>query len=178
MNKELVIVDGKHMIGEYQAFPIYFFSIKWNEVASGKTTPNAASHSIMYREEQSQEQLSQEIKKEVDRIKEKREVTDLVIEYNLRMYETWNLQWFSHYTFDIGQTDEEAIDSFEQFVQRHESYQGRLIEFTGDLNKICLMGAEDRYRWHSVDNNKLQDYRQVPCRCIHCKEQGLLRINH
>ena len=33
-----------------------------------------------------------------------------------KFYETWLLTWFHHETFDVGQTDKEALDSFEQFI--------------------------------------------------------------
>ncbi len=40
-------------------------------------------------------------------------------------------------------------------------------------------GAEDRYRWcGSDDDGKTNPGIKPPCRCKHCKEQGVIRINH
>lgn len=69
---------------------------------------------------------------------------------------SWCLTWFSHYTYDNGQTDMEFLDSFEEFVQGLEL----------DDSKYCLMGADERWRWKGV------------CRCVHCKEKGRVTIDH
>lgn len=89
--------------------------------------------------------------------------------------ESWCLGWFSHWTFDVGQTDAEALASFEEYVRRYEDRQDY---WPGDPPEgyRCLMGAEDRWRWcggPSADKRT-----PPPCRCKHCREQGVIRINH
>lgn len=86
--------------------------------------------------------------------------------------ESWCLGWFNHWTFDVGQTDDEALASFEAYVRRYEDIQDR---HPGDIPEgyRCLMGAEDRWRW-----NGEPDRSAAPCRCEHCREQGVIRVNH
>lgn len=89
--------------------------------------------------------------------------------------ESWVLEWFQHKTFDVGQSDEEALASFERFVRRYEHMQevhpGHIPH-----GYRCLMGAEDRWRWSGGPGP--DDRTAPPCRCEHCKEQGVLRIGH
>lgn len=88
--------------------------------------------------------------------------------------ESWSITWFEHFTFDDGQTDAEFEASFERFVSRHEFYQDWPFDERSDADvkargiehRICLMGAEQRWRWGKV------------CRCEHCVEQGKVRIAH
>jgi hypothetical protein len=57
--------------------------------------------------------------KETDKTKRTNPIlTDLKVSF--LEYETWNLNWFSHETFDVGQNDIEALESFERFVKRKE----------------------------------------------------------
>jgi hypothetical protein len=98
--------------------------------------------------------------------------------------EAWCLSWFEHWTFDVGQSDAEALASFESYVRRHEWYQEWSLEsqdrtrLEADLAEqgigraICLMGADDRWRWKGDGDGK------PPCRCKHCREQGVIRIGH
>lgn len=74
--------------------------------------------------------------------------------------DTWLCQWFNHYTFNTHLTDQELLQSFTEFVARHRGKDYK------DLDYICLMGAEDRYRWKG------------PCRCAHCQERGIVMIDH
>lgn len=97
-------------------------------------------------------------------------------------WEIWQLTWFQHKTFDVGQTDEEALASFERYVRRYEHMQGLPTSYQIDRFRddyICLMGAEDRWRWHGAGESGDRDERSdPPCRCVHCREQGVLRIGH
>jgi len=102
--------------------------------------------------------------------------SDLRIRRLRRYEETWCLEWFSHKTFDVGQTDAEALASFARYVMRHEHYQDWHHDERPE-GWVCLMGAEDRWRWHG--GNQPKDERtDPPCRCKHCQKQGVLRINH
>jgi len=90
---------------------------------------------------------------------------------------TWCLSWFEHWTFDEGQTDQEVLESFEQHVRHWEEHNDEFPEF--DKNHHCLMGAEDRWRWHgAAPDGKPDDRSDPPCRCSFCKEQGIIRIAH
>lgn len=98
------------------------------------------------------------------------------IEVQFLGWETWCLQWFSHYTFNIHLSDTELLRSFNAFVGRKlPDTQILLLGHDHPLRQEakeegrhlhCLMGAEDRWRWNG------------PCRCEHCQEQGIVRIDH
>ncbi len=93
-------------------------------------------------------------------------------------YETWCLTRFQHWTFDDGLSDQEYLASFERYVRRYEYMQDF---FPGDMpkNYVSLMGAEDRWRWHGAGETGAQDERtDPPCRCVHCKKGGVVRIGH
>ena len=101
-------------------------------------------------------------------IDKKPELTQVNIKF--LEYETWVIGWFSHETFDVGQTNQEALISFGKFVDRKH----RLGE-----DKYCLMGAEDRWRWHGLEpTGDHESNSPAPCRCKHCKESGVIRIAH
>ena len=97
-----------------------------------------------------------------------------IFKVELTHHESWCLGWFTHWTFDEGQTDEEARDSFERFVRRMEQKNRREATVVDGLLRepYCLMGAEDRWRWKGDGDSP------PPCRCEHCKKQGVLRIGH
>lgn len=109
------------------------------------------------------------------------------ITVKLSHYEEWVCTWFQHETFDDGQTDAEALRSFGDYVHRHAFYQDwphddatdADLKARGIEHRVCLMGAEDRWRWSGSgedgDNNVNTD---PPCRCKHCKAQGKVRIGH
>lgn len=104
-------------------------------------------------------------------------------------FETWCGGWFTHWTYDVGQDNAAALASFERFVRRMEwlnqeetTYEKHTGEdgktYTMDHPAYGLMGAEDRYRWRgSVDGNPRHEA-PPPCRCEHCKKQGVIRISH
>lgn len=189
MNKE---IEG------YPAYPIYDFSFKW--VQDGEQDPkyprwyeglpegriwNGSGFSKMYKEEQSQQELLKYAlewweKMKISKQNEKYPIIDPILTsvyVTLKEYETWVLTWFQHETFDVGQTDIEALKSFEQFVTRKEILNEER-ERRGE-NTHALMGAEDRWRWHgSEPNGDSSDHSPAPCRCKYCKEQGVIRIVH
>jgi len=85
-------------------------------------------------------------------------------------YETWCMSWFSHWTFDAGQTDAEVLTSFQRYVYRAEREGQKRVDI--------LMGAEDRWRWHGTKTGSPDEKTDPPCRCIHCKRAGVIRIGH
>jgi hypothetical protein len=171
--------DGSYKIGNYYAYPIYSFSMNWEQKGpQDEIVKNGTHFSRMFKTEQSNEVLQNIIDNHEKEFKSKYTIVgDIQSSFKLHVYETWCLIWFSHYTYDIGQTDEEAKDSFEQYVQRHEDYQHDL-NYRKIEGRVCLMGANDRYRWCSKDSNDEPNYDQVPCRCNKCKEAGVLFIDH
>ena len=91
--------------------------------------------------------------------------------------ETWCLSWFAHWTFDVGQSDADAIGSFTLFVERMKDLNMRESVYTesGYLQEAyCLMGAEDHWRWY----NNSDERGNPPCRCDGCKKNGRLVICH
>lgn len=89
--------------------------------------------------------------------------------------ESWVLEWFSHYTFDVGQSDGEALASFERYVRRYEDMQD---VWPGEYPEgyRCLMGAEDRWRWHGGSEPDVRT--PAPCHCEFCQRDGVIRVNH
>ena len=96
--------------------------------------------------------------------------SDVEITVSEPEWETWCLDWFSHFTYRFDRTDAELLASFEKYVRRvmeacnydREAYGGK------------LMGAEDRYRWKG-DARMGTD---PPCVCEHCLKDGITRIDH
>ena len=161
-------IDGEN------AYPIYKFSFSWTQDSVPEDGPkviisNGTGFSKMFKEEKTQSELDAIAKEWWDQYLSKNEEINPVLK-NSKAYffefETWHLTWFQHETFDAGQTDEQALDNFEKFVRRKEPM----------LEKFTLMGAEDRWRWHGTDGESGD--MPAPCRCKHCKEQGLIRIAH
>ena len=180
-----------------KVFPIWSFSVKWSE--SGIQDPeypgwykdlpegrvwNSTSFRKMYKELPSTNQINKYFYNWWDKYKLKiPEISDVTITIEFIENEVWCLDWFSHYTFDIGQSDEDALNSFEDFILRktilnndnghcHNEYN-----FSSKLPYYCLMGAEDRYRWHGKNEDESSET-SAPCRCKFCKEQGIIRIDH
>lgn len=176
-------------------YPIYSFNARWSQI--GVQDPkypvwyeglpegriwNGTGFTKMYKEELTQEQLDVTIKEWWEKYltiqtdfagREKTslselDVQDLTLEAKYKEHNSFVCTWFGHETFDIGQTDEEFLKAFEEFVQKYE-HQDRK-----DPDYHCLMGAEDRWRWRSGDDK----YESIPCRCESCKSAGMLRIAH
>lgn len=183
-----------------KAYPIYSVRIEYTEDINDEnreyvnkyreTLPNGRakvwlSNTVMYKEEQHPDKIKVEVMDKIwlnfvkahDRrtLEEGRIPIDNPkledIEVSLLRYETWCLTWFSHWTFDDERNDEEYLRSFSDFVNRMER-----------VDDYCLMGAEDRWRWHGVaDDGETIDpnkYTEPPCRCKHCKAKGIVRIDH
>lgn len=162
-------------------FPIYRFTFKWNQKekdSSGEDSRkgNGTSFTKMFRNRQTDEELNNYRNSWWNYYfaAEENMGLDLQIDSMETEYvgeETWHLTWFTHETFDLGQSDEEVLESFEKFVQSKEELNRRSHGRYGD-GEYCLMGAEDRWRWRGSED------KPAPCRCEHCKEQGVIRISH
>lgn len=178
-------------------YPIYRFSLYWYQdgkhdsdypgrhigLPEGKTW-NSTNLRVMYKEDQEKRILRKFIidwwdKYKTERLSDKNPSTPVI---NIELFdrETWNLTWFTHETFDVGQSDAEALASFERYVQRKEAKNAKHRYETGeDIDKFCLMGAEDRWRWRGAnDEGEADSSIPPPCRCKHCKKAGMIRIIH
>jgi hypothetical protein len=172
------------IIDNEQAYPIYEVKFKW---IYEDDTEDSTGWKVMFKNKLPNEEQQEKIKEYDEYLYGKYET-----KYNKKIkcmlgsmefveYETWCIQWFNHYTFDIGQTDEEVLDSFEKFVRRKTETNKRNGHYNNELNYnnelpyYCLMGAEDRWRWNGGDAD---NYTDPPCRCEGCKKNGLIRINH
>lgn len=191
-------MKNKNIIEGENAYPIYKFYIRFVQDADGKDYKeypkwtegltenriwNSTSFSRIYKEEKTQGWLDNYLMEWWDKYcADEKNVGKNLKLLSLRTeffeWETWHLTWFQHETFDIGQTDEEALKSFAKFVSRKECLNERQRRID-DKDVYCLMGAEDRWRWHgAMPNGEAGDHSEAPCRCKFCKEQGLIRIAH
>lgn len=187
-------------------FPIYRTDVKWvydsDEAPERKAKHhlgdpgegrgrNSTSWSDMFREEQDTAEMERKAREEWwpeylerpsrfgDNVKPgSLNPSEPTITVTLERHEEWCCTWFSHWTFDDGQTDAEVLASFQEYVWRYADMQNY---YPGDAPEgyLCLMGAEDRWRWSGSgedgDNSVNTD---PPCRCKHCKAQGKIRIGH
>lgn len=104
-----------------------------------------------------------------------REPADLTIRVTLDHHEVWCPGWFSHWTYDVGLDDLRVMISFQRYVNR--------VQFSGRTkSKILglLMGAEDTGRWcgRGETGDPRGERTLPPCRCDHCKQLGVVRIDH
>ena len=96
-------------------------------------------------------------------------VGEVEVTWIRREDESWCLNWFNHWTFDVGQSDHDVLMSFSAYVSRYELYQDDLADRP---DVPCLMGAQDEWRWKGVDGTP------APCRCEGCQSLGRIVINH
>lgn len=185
MRKSAVVTreDTVEIEGE-PAYPIYHIGVKWVDKENGE---NMGGGNRMYREHPHESKLLEHAGELMEQYRNDREITKIRnLEIDYLFHETWCLSWFQHWTFDVGQTDRQALSSFQQYVNRHRWYQDLPLEETERVEeelghkKICLMGAEDRWRWKGSEDGSNEHAKETdpPCRCEYCQEQGVLRIAH
>jgi len=89
-------------------------------------------------------------------------VADLNIDVHFVRWSAWCPGWFSHWTYDTFVDEGDIRDSFHDYVafQMDENYRN------GKDHGYDLMGADEFRRWSG------------PCRCEHCRERGVVRIDH
>lgn len=154
-------------IGGSTAYPIFSFSLEWEQDASddpacGRERNSCGGMYQMFREMPAVKILECHI----DKLKKNRRepaIRWLNESIQFLRFDTWCIEWFSHQTFDDGRSNEEFMDSFDDFVCRCRR------------DGIELMGAEDRWRWTTPDDC---DDKTLPCRCEGCKKLGVVRVNH
>ncbi len=175
-------------------YPIFCFEAHWSQQGEQnlkypnwhKDLPegriwNSMSYNYMYR------QTPSDIVAEMDQWWQKvnREkfidIQNLTLTHALYRTEEWCLSWFEHWTFDVGQSDEEALASFQRFVDRTllvNRQEGKVVNGIW-TEPHCLMGAEDRWRWCGAESDGEQNSRSdPPCRCKFCKQRGVIKIGH
>jgi hypothetical protein len=111
--------------------------------------------------------------------------SDLALAVAFVRNEAWCSGWFSHWTFDTGQSDEEVLASFERFVRRMEDLnrsEGKYVDGYW-CDAYCLMCAADRYRWCASPSGGSvvgfhAEHKPAPCRCECCRKRGIVRIDH
>ena len=167
-----------------KTYPIYRFTARWSEISKDKSYEeypnwkkglpkdriwNSTSWTKMYKEEQDLKELEGWMMQWWDEYLTKKDNEDkamklLYLKVEFFEHETWHPTWFQHETFDEGQTDEEVLKSFENFVRRKEALN-RKRQWEEGKDEYCLMGAEDRWRWEV-------------CHCEHCEKNEWTIINH
>ena len=185
----------EHKIEGEKAYPMYSVRMEYTEdindenrkyIDKNRILPNNRAKGMiddnpMYKEEQDIEFVKQEAKEKMwnnfvkvherGNLQEGRMPIDnpkleSLEVFLLPRYETWCGGWFSHWTFDDGRSDEEYLQSFADFVNRMER-----------VDDYCLMGAEDRWRWHGMADDE-ETRTDPPCRCKYCREKGIVSIDH
>lgn len=89
--------------------------------------------------------------------------------------DTWCLEWFCHKTFrDRFDNPGAVLADFEKYVRRieREFPPGLPVSMMGE-DYVCLMGAEERWRWRGDGRDS-----PAPCECASCELNGWWRINH
>lgn len=182
-------------------YPIYHITVKWSEdkrpsddysrwpqsmfngLPNGRFW-NMTSWYIMFKEEFSREKYIEDCLTEwwpkycIDHKLRNPSEPEFTVEFSHE--ESFCMGWFSHWTFDVGQSDAEFIKDFIEYVQRMQFRNRTEGKYIGEgqnkfwQEKYCLMGAEEIERWCG-DPEK---HTTPPCRCDGCKKNGVLRICH
>ena len=163
-------------------YPIYEITAKWNQDCQEYPT-NSTGFSRMFKEVPTFEVIMEELHKwwnnNLDAPRDWSPDKKTLRQINARLTElsfkylrddTWCISWFWHYTFNQFNNQAEAFNDFEIFVEGKESLNRNCdlpYDYckTNNVERYCLMGAEDRWRW------KL-------CDCAKCKELGMTTITH
>lgn len=148
----------------------------WCDKNSAGLCLNMTGGTSSFRSEPTQEQLDEAVAEMVAKIRDGQakkgcELVGVEAKAKLVQRSEWWLTWFCHSTYDIGQADAEALESFERYLDWAEP------QSTERGGNVCLMGAEDRWRWHgkTLENG---DRTPPPCRCDGCRKYGVIRIGH
>lgn len=194
------VVERRELDGE-PAYPIYSVRTKFSELipADEVSSPfyvarrltdrperfsNSTEGGMMFAEALTPEQVTDEIKNAQSRLlKSSPTAEDMETEVTIRVWETWCLAWFNHWTWPKDRTDAELERSFQKYVGRHSRYQNTLSDallsgYGEEVNRgeylLCLMGAEEQWRWRGENGDTVR----VVCRCAGCSKHGVVRINH
>jgi len=165
-----------------ETYPIYSVFANWTEEKEdGVRSPNSTAVTFMTKDPATVEEKSRYIESlreslySHDRRRPIKDIQDLDLHVKFIRRETWYCTWFTHQTFDTGKTDHEVLESFERYVTRYELIQDYYPNRQPE-DYVCLMGAEDRWRWRAGSGP--EDESLAPCRCDKCKSAGVIRISH
>ena len=104
---------------------------------------------------------------------------DFTAEPRLLVQETWWCTWFSHSQPDWGDDNAAVLASFRRYIDRVQLFNETWEYEHGERTGLCLMGAEDRWRWSARhDPAEVSHDTRPPCRCTSCKEAKVVRIDH
>ncbi len=154
---------------EEKKFPIYEIYGRWNQ---DNYQNNSSGYNKMFRSTPSNDELDECLKDFKKKTEEKhKNVQWLDFGIKFRGEETWMLRWFCHLTYNQFESDEDAKNSFREFVERKKKENVDNGHFPTDYCEhtskpyCCLMGAQDEWRWNV-------------CHCDDCKQAGHLIITH
>jgi len=164
---------------EEKSYPIYHFYACWDQVGFNN---NATDYSLMFKEEQTEDQLQSELNnlklRTENKLLEKEQpiIKWHKLEYKFIGYEPWMLSWFYHMTYNKFENDEQTLESFRKFIFDKEcenesnghytSYDGHTERNSNStLPYYCFMGADDRWRWEL-------------CHCDGCKKNDWTVVKH
>lgn len=165
---------------EDKKYPIYQFNASWDQEGYNH---NSTSYNLMFKEEQTELQLNSELEKfrarlEKKQFDNKQPITNWhTLEYKFLGYEPWMLVWFYHITYNQFESDEQALNSFREFVYEKECENERNGHYShyydghternphSELPYYCFMGADDRWRWEV-------------CHCDDCEKNDWTIIKH
>lgn len=153
-----------------KAYPVWRIHARWNnkEYQNNGTSfiiTNRRNYSIDTMQRRAEKWFKKYIKDKYPN--EKIEPILLEVEYFGK--ETWSGSWFSHISLNRFETEKEAFESFQRYMNTlkqkdySDPYSGMYITKSGQ--EYCVMGAEERYRW-------------VYCDCKICKRKGITLIKH
>lgn len=132
-------------------------------------------HTLMGKTEKALIQKIQQLKQDVlPGLKEKYPGKQISFETNMLPPNPWCCGWFYHWTFrDEWKDFEEAEAAFVKYVDKYKNRQGSA--FINDPDYICLMGAEDMWRWRGDAEDSESPF---PCSCDKCVELNQYVIFH
>jgi len=176
--------DSRLLLPGERIYPIYSFSAKWR--VDDAERDDGTSHEQMFKigfkhtdahqyaldwwERLIRSDVKWGGEKKVPYIERGVELLDLKCKYLGR--DSWVLNWFNHMTLNVHLSDEDLLRSFRNYVDRITSQNERNGHYHNNQNPssklpyVCLMGADDRWRWKG------------PCRCEHCVRRGVTFIDH
>jgi hypothetical protein len=195
-------VSHQQMLGDLlpgeKCYPIYYVDVRWSEDVDEKYGPpepwqtaglplgriwNSTGWDTMFREVRDFADIEAETLREwwPTFATKMPNPSDPDILVKFVRWEVWCPSWFSHWTFDVGMSDADVLGSFIRYVDRTEMANRREGHMADGYwhDPYCLMGAEDRWRWHGcVDGNPQGERTEPPCRCPACKKRGIVRVDH
>ena len=170
----------EHLLLEEKLFPIYRFYIEYTLEYPTKYFENTTEHTeidFMALQPMTARELNTHLRKLWFNLLISTQYNDTSLAdqggkliswgVSLHHYDNWVLRWFQHETRNVYLSDDELLASFALFVNRKmPGHIALTCQVRDGAEWYCLMGAEDRWRWKG------------PCRCEHCVEQGVARIDH